>query len=392
VAGFGSAGVVDGVRAVLDGLIEAAVGWASAHLPDQAAWLAVLVRRSLEYLMGPVRDLGGRYHWLALLAALLLAGWAFAFRSAPSAVPMEERPAKGLRGFLRYCFPRGIWLHRSTWVDVQVSFVNHVYAYAASNVFWRITGAAVASWITTWLTAVFGPSPIAAQWGPVSLLVFTVLMSMAADFGYFLFHWASHRIGPLWEVHKLHHSAEVLSPLTAARVHPFERIVMGPIKALTTGIILAPAVYLYAGETATLTFLGLDAMAVLFNMLGHVLHHSHVWLYYGPVVGRVVISPAQHQIHHSTLPQHIDRNFGEHWALWDWMFGTLYLPKGKEELKFGLAGVTTQPHGNVAAAFLRPVADSARSAAGIAWRLARRAAPPSHPGPAQPPLPEPPRR
>lgn len=366
---------MDGVRARLDGMIEAAVAWAHAVLPEQAAWLAELLRRTLEYLMGPVRDLGGRFHWLALVAALILAGWAFAFRAAPSAIALEEGPRRtGLRGFLRYCFPRRIWLNRSTWVDVQVGFVNHVYAYAAANVFWRFTGAAVAARITTWLTAAFGPSPIGAQWGTGALLAFTLLMSMASDFGYFLFHWASHRIGPLWEIHKLHHSAEVLSPLTAARVHPFERLAMGPIRAVTTGIILAPAVYLYAGEATTLTFIGLDAMAVLFNMLGHVLHHSHVWLYYGPVVGRVIVSPAQHQIHHSALPQHIDRNFGEHWALWDWMFGTLYLPKGREELKFGLAGVAEQPHGNVVAAYAGPVLGAGRSACALAWRLAGRAA------------------
>ena len=382
-----------GIRAFLQEVTGSAVAWAESVLPPQAAWLAVLLRRTLEYLTAPVTELGGRFHWLALLAALVLALWAYAFAAAPSSAPEaapDGPPRRGLRGFLAYCFPRAIWRHRSTWVDLQVGFLNHLGLSAASNIFWWFTGAKVAAWITVWLTATLGPSPIGAEWGIGAVLVFTVLMSMAADFGYFLFHWASHRIGPLWEIHKLHHSAEVLSPLTTARVHPFERIVLGPIRALTTGLLLAPAVYLYAGEAPALTFLGLGLMSALFNTLGHVLHHSHVWLYYGPAIGRVIISPAQHQIHHSALPQHIDRNFGEHWALWDWMFGTLYLPKGRETLKFGLAGEGPQPHGNVVAAFLRPVADSARSAAAIAWRLARR--PPPHPGPAQPPLPEPPRR
>lgn len=374
-------------------MIESAVAWANAVLPAQAAWAAILLRRTLEYLMGPVRDFGGRFHWLALVAALILAGWVFAFRAAPSAIPLGDAPpARGLRGFLRYCFPRRIWLNRSTWVDLQVGFVNHVYAYAAANLFWRLSGAVVAAWITTWLTATFGPSPIGAEWGLGALLAFTVLMSMAADFGYFLFHWASHRIGPLWEIHKLHHSAEVLSPLTAARVHPFERLAMGPIQAVITGLVLAPALYLYAGEVTVLTILGLNAMAVLFNMLGHVLHHSHVWVYYGPLVGRIIVSPAQHQIHHSALPQHLDRNFAEHWAFWDWIFGTLYLPKQRETLTFGLAGVATQPHGNVVAAYLRPVLGAARASFAIAWRLAGRAVPRRQPGAAQAPVPEPPRR
>ncbi len=380
---------MDGVRAFLQDITGAAVAWAEAVLPPGAAWLAVLLRRTLDYVTAPVVEAGGRYHWLALLAALVLAGWAYAFAAAPTATTSGTQPPRRfLRGFLRYCFPRAIWLHRSTWVDLQVGFLNHLGLSAASNVFWWFTGAKVAAFITAWLTATFGPSPIGAEWSLGAILAFTVLMSMASDFGYFLFHWASHHIGPLWEIHKLHHSAEGLSPLTTARVHPFERIVLGPIRALTTGVVLAPAVYLYAGEAPALTFLGLGLMSAVFNTLGHVLHHSHVWLYYGPFVGRVIISPAQHQIHHSALPQHIDRNFGEHWALWDWMFGTLYLPKGRETLKFGLAGDAPQPHGNVLAAFVRPVAESARSAFSLAWRLLRRA----HPGPAQPPVPEPPRR
>jgi sterol desaturase/sphingolipid hydroxylase (fatty acid hydroxylase superfamily) len=141
-----------------------------------------------------------------------------------------------------------------------------------------------------------------------------------------------------------------------------------------------------------LTILGLNAMAVLFNMLGHVLHHSHVWVYFGPLVGRIIVSPAQHQIHHSALPQHLDRNFAEHWAFWDWIFGTLYLPKQRETLTFGLAGVDTQPHGNVVAAYLRPVLGAARASFAIAWRLAGRAVQRRHPGAAQAPVLEPPRR
>jgi hypothetical protein len=222
---------VGGIRAFLQEVTGSVVAWAESVLPPQAAWLAVPLRRTLEYLTAPVTELGGRFHWLALLAALVLALWAYAFAAAPSSASEAApaaRPRRGLRGFLAYCFPRAIWRHRSTWVDLQVGFLNHLGLSAASNIFWWFTGAKVAAWITVWLTATLGPSPIGAEWGLGAVLVFTVLMSMAADFGYFLFHWASHRIGPLWEIHKLHHSAEVLSPLTTARVHPFERIVLGP--------------------------------------------------------------------------------------------------------------------------------------------------------------------
>jgi hypothetical protein len=96
------------------------------------------------------------------------------------------------------------------------------------------------------------------------------------------------------------------------------------------------------------------------------------------VIGRFIVSPAQHQIHHSCLPRHLDKNFAEHWAFWDALFGTLYLPVGHETLKLGLAGHTEQPHPGVLAANIRPVIDSAVATAtmarqGTAWlRRARR--------------------
>jgi sterol desaturase/sphingolipid hydroxylase (fatty acid hydroxylase superfamily) len=225
------------------------------------------------------------------------------------------------------------------------------------NVTWRLTGAFFASWVTVLLTACLGPSTRPGTWGPISIMVFAVALSMASDFGYFLFHWAAHKFPPLWAIHKLHHSAEVMTPLTAARVHPLERLVMGPSTALTTGLILGPMLYFYAGETDMPTIFGLDVFSVLFFVLGHNLHHSHVWVYYGPIVGRLIVSPAQHQVHHSSLPRHLDRNYAEHWAIWDTIFGTLYLPRGRETLTLGLAGYQTQPHTGVLTAWFMPVAD-----------------------------------
>ncbi len=43
-------------------------------------------------------------------------------------------------------------------------------------------------------------------------------------------------------------------------------------------------------------------------------------------------------MHHSANPKHFNKNFGSCLALWDWMFGTLYVPaKEREPLTFGFA-------------------------------------------------------
>ena len=43
-----------------------------------------------------------------------------------------------------------------------------------------------------------------------------------------------------------------------------------------------------------------------------------------------------HQVHHSTAPRHLDRNLAQYFSFLDWIGGTLYVPKGHEELDFGL--------------------------------------------------------
>ena len=48
------------------------------------------------------------------------------------------------------------------------------------------------------------------------------------------------------------------------------------------------------------------------------------------------ISPAQHQVHHSTDEAHFNKNYGTWLAIWDWMGGSLYVTGQKETLRFGL--------------------------------------------------------
>ena len=327
-------------------------------LPDALSPLAGLAQRIAQWLCGPILDKGGRFPWWGLLSGLILAAAVYA---------LDRRRANG--GFLRFCFPPEIYRSASTWMDLKLSFFNYVlFGGGALNLTWRINAALLAAWITTALAAWFGPSAHPAAWGPLSILLFAIASSLVNDLGYFLFHWASHVCPPLWAIHKLHHSAECMTPLTAARVHPLERPILGPFRAVTSGALMGPIYYLYGGETSFPTILGIDLMTAFAFAIGHLLQHSHIWLYFGPVLGRIVVSPAQHQIHHSCLPQHLDKNFAEHWAIWDTIFGTIYLPKGREPLKFGLAGYDRQPHDTVLKSWFVPVAEAGMATVHLGWR------------------------
>ncbi len=57
---------------------------------------------------------------------------------------------------------------------------------------------------------------------------------------------------------------------------------------------------------------------------------QHVLASFSDPIGYVIQSPAHHQIYHSTNPALVGKNLGFMLALWDWLFGTLYLPIGQQ--------------------------------------------------------------
>ena len=63
-------------------------------------------------------------------------------------------------------------------------------------------------------------------------------------------------------------------------------------------------------------------------------------------------------------------------AVWDWMFGTLYVPDSRQELTYGVAIGVPQPHDGLLMAWLRPFWDAVPDRVKrLPWRLRRRAVP-----------------
>jgi sterol desaturase/sphingolipid hydroxylase (fatty acid hydroxylase superfamily) len=69
------------------------------------------------------------------------------------------------------------------------------------------------------------------------------------------------------------------------------------------------------------------------------------WIAFTGLWGRLFLSPAHHQIHHSTNPIHFDKNLGSCLGIWDWLFGTLYVPgRTREKLRFGVEPKSQDAH------------------------------------------------
>jgi sterol desaturase/sphingolipid hydroxylase (fatty acid hydroxylase superfamily) len=88
------------------------------------------------------------------------------------------------------------------------------------------------------------------------------------------------------------------------------------------------------------------------------LRHSAVWIAATGWLGRVVHSPAHHQIHHSLDPRHFDCNLGYALSIWDWVFGTLCVPAARGRVQFGVANES--PYRGLTDTLIRPLVASAK--------------------------------
>lgn len=317
-------------------------------VPAMETLLADALTRLVAVVSAPV-DPASRLHWPYLVTFVLLGGLAWALHARGSG-----------RGPLRWLFDRRIWLHPSARVDYQIWAFNR-FVGPVALIGSTVSAAAVASWLALRLGASF-PRWGGVTWTAWTTAVFTGAYFVVNDFGGFLNHWLHHRVPWLWPFHAVHHSAEVLTPFTLYRKHPLYDLSKHALRAGINGVFTGLVVFAFQSRPDVVTLLGLNAAYAAFQLAGGNLRHSHAWLHWGSVLGRLFISPAQHQVHHSLAERHRDRNFGTALALWDWLFGTLYLPEGVEELEFGLP--EGNEHGDLGRALVLPFAQSWRALRG----------------------------
>ncbi len=317
---------------------------------DLYPWYTVLLRclENLAELPTWLWDGGKRFFWVYLLSCGVLA-WVCYVR--------YHRTDGAAGGFVRFLFPKSVYAHPSARVDYQLFLANRAFMPGGLLSGWLLGGlsiAAVAEATEDALHGVLGISPAPADWTFPLLVALTVAVALCSDLSTYLTHALHHRVPLLWEFHKVHHSAEVLTPITLYRKHPVYTVLSRCMDIALIGPLQGVVAYCFPGDTDTVTLFGANFVFAVFNLLGSNLRHSHVWIPFGRHLSHVLISPAQHQIHHSKARQHWNKNFGEAFALWDWAFGTLYVPRTRETLEFGLAGQTAQAHPDLASAYLVP--------------------------------------
>ena len=154
--------------------------------------------------------------------------------------------------------------------------------------------------------------PVAAQ---------AALMLLAADFLRYWLHRASHRFTCMWRFHAVHHSPPRLYWFNVGRFHPIEKAVQYAFDGLPFALVgVAPEVL---------------AAYFVFYALNGFFQHSNCRVSLGPL-NYIVAGPELHRWHHSRLVEESDRNFGNNLIIWDVLFGTRFLPQGREVGPLGL--------------------------------------------------------
>lgn len=185
----------------------------------------------------------------------------------------------------------------------------------------------------------------------------SITLLFLSELSDYIVHYLEHKNPILWEIHKVHHSAEHLTPITSLRGHSLALFYHNASQALFCGAASGVFMHFYGLSLADTLLLGTISRKAMSIGTLDALKHSHFAIGLG-FADRVLISPHMHQIHHSKLKQHWDRNFGTNLSIFDWVFGTAYRPKKNEEILLGISGyddVAIKKYHTLRGAYIMPL-------------------------------------
>ena len=233
-------------------------------------------------------------------------------------------------------FDKRIFLSRSAKSDYIVFVINQFIMFLISPLI--ITQLAIATLLFYFFHSIPWLSSGMFNHTPVYIIVslFTLTLFILDDFTKYFVHRCMHKFSILWAFHKVHHSATTLTPITVFRTHPLEGIIFSLRSAITQALLISIFVFLFGKNVDLFTILGVNIFIFFFNVAGSNLRHSHIGIRYWWWLEYILISPAQHQLHHSVSIKHHDKNFGAVLAIWDWLFSSHHHSEEFDKLTLGL--------------------------------------------------------
>ncbi len=271
----------------------------------------------LEFALGPVVEVFGlQFDHLEIGLSLALT---VVFLLAVYLLFIPQRVS--LSSFWQTTLPAKVYLHPSSRIDYICLFVYPalltLLSYAGVELVsrWQVSTPVVQSLHDLGSLGIVVPEHVV-----MTGIVF-VVGAIIGDFSQFAVHVLYHKIPALWEFHKAHHSAKVLTPFTGVRDHPvifvIDTFAYVGLVGLYVGVLewidptIMERVYLWQAS----------AIAFQLYFLGFLTSHYHLPVSFG-IFNRVLVSPAYHMVHHVNHPDFYDKNFGHIFSFWDRLFGT----------------------------------------------------------------------
>ncbi|MFN0053799.1 MAG: sterol desaturase family protein [Planctomycetales bacterium] len=289
------------------------------HYPIPTIRAALHVVLVMSFLLGTIST------WLRRNKALGLTGITFTLIAAllgGAHVPLEDDlnggPILGVDWFVLNLF-----IYSAVYIPLERLFAKHPEQPTFRKE-WRVDLTyfflnTLLIQITSVLT--LQPAMLFFDWARLSAIATTVsglpqaiqipLVLLVADFTQYWVHRAFHSVPLLWRFHAVHHSAEAMDWLAGARLHLVDAVV-------TRGLTYIPIYVLGFSQTAFYVYVFIVVVQATF------IHANVRWEF--SWIRRFVATPCFHHWHHAAEPEAVDKNFSVHSPLWDWLFGTYYLP------------------------------------------------------------------
>ena len=143
-----------------------------------------------------------------------------------------------------------------------------------------------------------------------------VLYLLLFDLVDYWLHRAQHRFGWWWELHAVHHSQRQMTMWSDNRNHLLDDVLRDSVFVVVALLVGIPPAQFVAVVACT--------------QLLESLSHANVRLSFGPLLGRVLVSPRFHRLHHTIGIGHESfgpgtmggHNFAVLFPVWDMVFGS----------------------------------------------------------------------
>lgn len=263
------------------------------------------------------------------------------------------------------------------WLDFFYMFFNF---FLFSLIFYNAASDVVVNLFKDGLGLMGITNLVAIKVQAMPVWVHLLLGFLIRDFVQWWIHRLLHYSDKLWEYHKVHHSVEEMGFAAHLRYHWMENVVYRTLEYIPlaligiglndffiihiftlavghynhsnisvsgriTAAIFGALVGLFAVSQSSLTLFQLESIGLILGL------SALASLILGPFMKYLFNSPEMHIWHHShDLPE--DRrtgiNFGLTLAIWDYIFGTAYIPFNGRDIKLGFPGVEEFPKGFIA--------------------------------------------